>query len=118
MVCVDLGMVCVDVDLEMVCVDLGMVCVDLRAEVLVGQQAHLRWPTHQGVIYPMLVSGVGDICIIDGGGGRGGGGGGGCTHTIWRNEQTSKLKKSSNTIICVLGLVCVNVCVCVCVCGE
>ena len=63
----------------------------------------------------MLVSGVGDICIIDGGGGQGRGGG--CTHTIWRNEQTSKLKKSSNTIICVLGLVCVNVCVCMSVCG-
>ena len=96
------------VDLGMVCVDLGMVwrpgdgvwmwewCVDLGT--VVGQQAHLRWPTHQGVIYPMLVSGVGDICIIDGGGVGGGGGGGGCTRTIWRNEQTSKLKKSSTTI--------------------
>ena len=49
--------------------------MDLRAEVevhLVGQQAHLRWPTHQGVIYPMLVSGVGNRW---GGGGGGGGGG-------------------------------------------
>ena len=50
--------------------------MDLRAEVevhLVGQQAHLRWPTHQGVIYPMLVSGVGNRW--------GGGGGGGGLHS-------------------------------------